>query len=453
MDLHLNPTPAVQRGNQSGNLATRPRWAALHPVHHQESEHLPSSIIDDYLLQKQRISPLLPLLPGTRHMRHPHPLPANPEGKARPLAFLHALLLTLVVSLILPLALPAAAQESAPLEVASGPLSERTMSLLGRSVQTPETLQLFGYVGGASGLAPQDLFAADGGEVEAARFTFRADVTLEPATNRADTSSYAGEGTLRVYLAVDGGASWSDPDSFTAGELLAEYDLALRETLQRQALQVGVLVGDGVLSQSTANSFTLGESTYRFGTEGLVQRLRYTGALTPDTAGSTLAAVVHGRTEVASRNVNVVRLGQTGTTAATPAAGDTPAAASACVLEPWLGTATSALAIADQGVGGLDLSAISAVDVDAVQGLAEEIDAAIATQRSTAVPDDAANANRLLVTALSTTSRGLRGIAEAAGSGDEASFGQASAALGDGQSLLSQARGEITELAATCPAG
>jgi hypothetical protein len=360
------------------------------------------------------------------------------------------------VILVLPLALPAAAQEAVPLEAASGPLSERTLALVGRTVQTPEHLQLFGYVNQASALTSQDLFADDTDQVGAARFTFLADVALQPASNRADTTSYAGEGTLRVYLAANGSAAWDDPASFSTGELLAEYTLTLRETLQRQAPQVGVLVGDGTLTQATANSFTLGDITYRFGAEGLEQRLRYTGALTPETAGSTLSAVVNGHAEVTSRNVTVVHLGQTGAPAATPSAtaatAETPAA-SACALEPWLGNATSALAVTDQGLSGLDLSAIGAVDAEAAQGLAEQIDAAIATLRGSAPPDDAANANRLLVTALSTTSRGLRGIAEAVTNGDEASFSQATSALGDGQSLLSQAQGEMAELAATCPAG
>ena len=371
----------------------------------------------------------------------------------RPPSFLTALLFALVVCLTLSLALPAAAQDAAPLEVASGPLSERTLVFTGHTTQTPDQLQLFGYVSQASGLTAQDLFVDDSGQVGAARLTFSADVALEPASNRADTTSYTGEGSLRVYLAIDGGATWEDPAAFSAGELLAEYDLTLRETLQRQAAHVGVLVGDGVLTQSTANPVTLDGTTYRFGTEGLVQRLRYTGALTPDTAGSALAAVVTGHSDVTRRDVTVVRMGQTAASDATATAAETPTAASACVLEPWLGNATSALSLADEGISGLDLGAVDGVDVDAVQDLAEQIDAAIATQRGSAPPADAANANRLLVTALSTTSRGLRGIAEAAANGDDATFGQAAAALGDGQRLLAQAQGDIAELAATCPAG
>lgn len=366
-------------------------------------------------------------------------------------------MLALVVCLSLPPALLTAAQDAAPLEVASGPLSERTLVFTGQTVQTPDQLQLFGYISQASGLSGQDLFADGANEVGAARLTFVADVALQPATSRADTTSLAGEGILRVYLAIDGGAAWEDRATFSAGELLAEYDLTLQETLQRQAAQVGVLVGDGVLTQATANTVTLDGTTYRFGAEGLVQRLRYTGALTPETSGATLAAVVTGHADVIRRDVTVVHLGQTSAPAATadatPAAAETPAAATACLQEPWLGNATSALTLADQGIGGLDLSTIDGVDGDAVQSLAEQIDAAIETQRSSAPPADAANANRLLVTALSTTSRGLRGIAEAVANGDEATFGQAASALGDGQRLLSQAQGEIADLAATCPAG
>ena len=400
---------------------------------------------------------MLSHLPGSRHVTHPQPLVSHAKAQTRPLSFLSILLFTLVAFLIVPLALPAAAQEAAPLEVASGPLSERTMGLVGRTVQTPDQLQVFGYLGQASGLASQDLFADDTGLIGSARLTFRADIALQSATNRADTTTFAGEGALRVYLAADGGATWDDPASFSTGELLAEYDFTLRETLQRQGAQVGVLVGDGVLTQTTANSVTLDGTTYRFGTEGLVQRLRYTGALTPDTAGSTLATVINGYAEVTSRDVIIVRMGLTSAPAATPdatpPAAETPAAASACALEPWLGNATSALALVDQGINGIDLGAIDAVDAEAVQGLADQIDAAIATQRGSAPPDAATDANRLLVTALSTTSRGLRGIADAAANGDEATFSQAASTLRDGQGLLARVQGEIAELAATCPAG
>lgn len=375
----------------------------------------------------------------------PHPTP-SPCAQGRS----WVVLLTLTLALLCALVRPVAAQEAAPLEVASGPLSERTLGVVARAEQDPDQLRLYGYLTRASGLTLQDLFAADTDHISDARFTFSAELTLQPATNRADTTAFSGEGTLRIYLSPDGGAAWSDPASFSDGDLLAEYDLSLHEILQRQAPQVGVLVGDGTLTQTTANDFTLDDTTFRFGAAGLAQRLRYTGALTPETAGGALAAVVTGYAEVAGRDVIVVRMGRTAASAS--AATGTPASA-ACGLEPWLGEASTALALAVDGVADLDLSDASTVDVAAAEGLAEQIDEAIGRLRTNAVPEEAGNANRLLVTALSTTARGLSGIVAAATSEDAASFNQAAAAVSDGQSLLGQAQGAVAALAATCPAG
>ncbi|MCA9878085.1 MAG: hypothetical protein KC442_09890 [Thermomicrobiales bacterium] len=373
---------------------------------------------------------------------HPRPSPCA-QGQH------WAALLTLTLALLCALVVPASAQEAAPLEVASGPLSERTLGFVARIEQRPDQLNLFGYLSRASGLTLQDLFAADTDQVSDARFTFSAEIALQPAANRADTTTFTGEGTLRVYLAPDGGAAWGEPASFSAGDLLAEYELSLREILQRQAPQVVVLVGDGTLSQTTANDFTLGGTAFRFGAVGLAQRLHYTGALTPETTGGALTAVANGHTEVASRDVIIVRMGRTA--ASTPAPTETSASV-ACELEPWLGDATAALALAADGVSGLDLSNASAVDVTAVERLAEQIEGAIGTLRTNAVPEDASNANRLLVTALSTTARGLSGIAAAPTSDDDASFSQAAATVRDGQSLLDQAQGAVAALAAACPA-
>ena len=73
-------------------------------------------------------------------------------------------------------------------------------------------------------------------------------------------------------------ASWDDPGSFAAGEPVAEYSIRLLDTLQRQAPGVGVLVGDGQLTQETAAEFSLDGERYRFGVVGIAQRLRYVGS-------------------------------------------------------------------------------------------------------------------------------------------------------------------------------
>ena len=54
--------------------------------------------------------------------------------------------------------------------------------------------------------------------------------------------------------------------------------IRLLDTLHRQAPGVGVLVGDGQLTQETAAEFSLDGERYRFGAVGIAQRLRYVGS-------------------------------------------------------------------------------------------------------------------------------------------------------------------------------
>lgn len=369
---------------------------------------------------------------------------------ASPKALLFALTFVLSLLLAAPLSVPAAAQDAAPLEVASGPLSEPMLSVAAHADRSGDTLRLYGYVTRASGLTAAELFGGDTASAGSARFTFTADMSQDAPVNRADTTSYAGTGTLRVYLAPDGGADWANPASFGAGEDVATYDLSLAETLQRQSPQVGVLVGVGALTQTDAGDFTLDGAAYRFGAANLGARLRYTGALLPTPAeGFAQSALVFGQANVTSREVQVVQMGLP---AATPAPGETSGAVSACAFAPWLDNATAAATLAGAGVAALDLSALDAVNQEAVQTLATRLDEAIAALRSGDVPADASDANRLLVTALSTTSRGLRGVEAAVASGDAASFAQATGVLTDANALLAQAQAAIAPLAAACPA-
>ncbi|MFT4040901.1 MAG: hypothetical protein QM692_22150 [Thermomicrobiales bacterium] len=374
------------------------------------------------------------------------------EGYSPKRVSLFPFLLTLVLSLLIaaPLASPAAAQDAAPLVVASGPLSEPILAVEARADRSADTLRLYGYVTRASGLTSAELFSGDAASVATARFTFTADMSQDAPVNRADTTSYTGTGTLRVYLAPDGGADWANPATFGAGEAVAAYDLNLAETLQRQSPQVGVLVGVGDLTQTEAGEFSLDGADYRFGAANLGARLRYTGALLPAPAeGFAQSAIVFGQTNVTRRDVQVVQMGLP---AATPAPGDTSGAVSACAFAPWLDNATAAATLAGAGVGALDLSALDAVNQEAVQTLATRLDESIAGLRAGDVPADATDANRLLITALSTTSRGLRGVDAAVAAGDATSFSQATGVLTDANALLAQAQTAIAPLAAACPA-
>ena len=102
-----------------------------------------------------------------------------------------------------------------------------------------------------------------------ARFTYAGSVTIASRSDRADVTTTGGDGTLRIYLSTTPPAHpGTIPSSFAAGEPVAEYAIHLLDTLQRQAPGVGVLVGDGQLTQQTAAELSLDGERYRFGEVG-----------------------------------------------------------------------------------------------------------------------------------------------------------------------------------------
>lgn len=335
-------------------------------------------------------------------------------------------------------------------EVGSGPLSEPTMRLSGRNQYAQDAVQMYGYLTYLVGTEPGAIFADAVPAVGTARFTYAGDITIASSEDRADTSLLTGTGTLRIYLNPDGGASWEQPASFATGEVVAEYSIELRQTLQRQAPGVGVLVVDAQLLQETAAEFMLVDAPHRFGAEGIGQRLRLVGAQLPAATPQSWSAAVTGTAFVTRRDSIIVQMDQVGTApAATPAA----AAASGCApLDPWLAQSMQALNSASDLLAGLDTSAgVAGVDPAALEEVSSQLSALVAGQRAVSLPDGAADANRLVVTALSTTERGLLGMSAAIAAGDAGVFAQSAAVLGDGGRLLARAQEAVTALEAACP--
>jgi hypothetical protein len=197
-----------------------------------------------------------------------------------------------------------------PVEVGTGPVGEPSLRFVGRSLYQPESAQLVGYLTGIIGLESSQLFVNGSPAVERARFTLVAEIPAATMSNQGDVTKIAGAGTLRVYLDEDAGASWDDPGSFADREAVAEFAIALRDVVQRQAPGVGVVVGDYTLRQETAAEFTLDGERYRFGDAGIEQRLRYVGALLDESnqAPARVAAVT-GSAAVTLRGVTPVILG------------------------------------------------------------------------------------------------------------------------------------------------
>ena len=364
-----------------------------------------------------------------------------------------ALSITLPLWFVASATLSLARQEGdlAPIEIGAGPVREQALGFTGRNLYSPDSVELFGYLTGVIGLERDLLFtdasAAASPSPQTARFTYAGSVTIASRSDRADITTTSGDGTLRVYVNDAAGASWDDPGSFAAGEPVAEYGVHLLDTLQRQAPGVGVLVGDGELTQRTAAELTLDGERYRFGAVGIPQRLRYVGSpLSGETAPGTLSVGLTGSASVIARKAIAVNVGAP---AATPAAAT---AAEACPeLQPWLSQTQDALSQAqalgtEAGVGN-DLAAL---DADAVGQAATEVTTLGQTQRGLEAPEDAAAANRLVVTALSTYARGLQVAANAATAQDADLLAQGQSVLADGDQLLQRAAATVNALASTC---
>jgi hypothetical protein len=343
--------------------------------------------------------------------------------------------------------------EAAIVEVASGPLGEPTLALNGRGAFTPESVTLYGYASFVGGLGDADLFIDDTQSEQTARFTFVGELAVASSTDRADVTISAATGELRIYFNEAAGANWADPESFSAGQLVGEYSFELRDTLHRQAPGVGLAVGLGQLVQSASEEFAIGDEQFTFGHLDLAQRLRYVGALVPGSqAGESYAVGFTGAVAVTGRESIIVILGEPDE-AAVPA---TPASETdiCAQLEPWLTETAERLT----RVGAIEAATpadgtLESLDADALRRAADDVAALVAEQRESAVPGEAAAANRLTVTALSTYARGLQTVADATDAQDADLLAQGQTAMRDGSSLLARAAEAVSGIAPECAVG
>jgi hypothetical protein len=369
-------------------------------------------------------------------------------------------LLAVALAVVLPLwvltsgAISLARQEDdlAPVELGAGPIREQSLGFTGRNVYSGESVELFGYLTAVIGLE-RDLLFTDADVApspETARFTYAGSVPIASRTDRADVTTTDGEGVLRIYLQVNdaAGASWDDPGSFAAGEPVAEYAIRLVDTLQRQAPGVGVLVGDGQLTQEVATEFSLDGERFRFGAVGISQRLRYIGSPLGDSASpGALAVGLTGSSSVLAREAIAVNVGASVATPAAVASEECPE------LQPWLSQTRDALRQAEShdATSGAE-GDLATLDAEVLRQAAAEVATLGLTQRGIATPEAAVVANRLVVTALSTYARGLQVIANAAAEQDPDLLTQGQSVLADGGQLLRQADETVGALASACPA-
>lgn len=201
-------------------------------------------------------------------------------------------------------AAPASARQDTapvPIEIGAGPVREGAFALVGRVVYGDDSALMVGYLTDVIGLDPALVFADALPSVQTARFTYAGEIPLTSRTNRGDVTQFAGDGTVTIYYDGDAGADWGDPGSFADGEPVAELSLSLRDTLQRQAPAIGVVVGDARYRQEAAGEVVIDGETYRFGQSGIEGRWRTVGALIGSESASGIVAGLTGAGSVTVR--------------------------------------------------------------------------------------------------------------------------------------------------------
>jgi hypothetical protein len=210
---------------------------------------------------------------------------------------------------------PAVARQDAasvPIEIGAGPVREQAFALVGRTIYEDDTARVFGYLTDIIGLDTALLFTDALPAAQTARFTYAGEIPLSSRTNRGDVTHFAGEGTVTIFYDEDAGAAWDDPGSFADGEPVSELSLFLRDTLQRQAPAIGVVVGDEQYRQETAGELVIAGGTYRFGQIGLEGRLRSVGALIASEDGPGVIVGLTGSGSVSAREAIPVIPGASG---------------------------------------------------------------------------------------------------------------------------------------------
>jgi hypothetical protein len=175
---------------------------------------------------------------------------------------------------------PAAAADDRAAAPAVGTTSKgRTaVELLAKIDQEGTEFIGYGYLTVIQGLTLDQLFTDPSAPSEStARFTVHSSASLVSRVALGDVHALDLEGTMSFYFDRDGGASFDQPDSFSAGARIARSKVTMQDILSVIGPGEGVPTLGGDVRQTAAEPFTLDGTRYQLGKVGLLTRLSGTG--------------------------------------------------------------------------------------------------------------------------------------------------------------------------------
>ena len=169
-------------------------------------------------------------------------------------------------------------QDNGAREVGVGVPGTSGYRFAGRIDQEGAAFTGYGYLYDVQGLNPNELFADPINTSETtAHFTYYATATLTARAVVTDAVrgifALDSVGLITFYYHLTPTASFDDPLSFAAGTPIATASLRFQDILNVQSPNRGVAEGHGEFATQTAEPFTFGNETLRFGQVGLVHRV------------------------------------------------------------------------------------------------------------------------------------------------------------------------------------
>jgi hypothetical protein len=167
-------------------------------------------------------------------------------------------------------------------EVGTATALQNSFEYIGQVDQAGDNLTSYGYLSLIAGLDVSQLYTDPTTPDETtARFTYFGTATLY-ARNEFDGVTgklfiIDARGTVQYYFDPNGGASFSDPDSFKSGQLIASDTAEFHDVMSVAQPDTGMPHLTASLKRTLAKAFVLGGTTYRFGHVGLLQRSTATG--------------------------------------------------------------------------------------------------------------------------------------------------------------------------------
>jgi hypothetical protein len=192
-------------------------------------------------------------------------------------------LVTLVLAFCLLPLIPSPRVVSAQGEMELGAATEgkNAYEFIAQVDQNALALTGVGYVTHISGLTDDQLFSEKDVQkwsAQTARLTFSVTARLDSRFTLENVINTASTGTLVFYFNEKPPADFKNPKSFSSGTPVATFAIRLQNMLTVTDPDTGLAMGTAELRQQDSTPFTLNGKAYRFGHEGLLQRMTTFGS-------------------------------------------------------------------------------------------------------------------------------------------------------------------------------